>query len=79
MSHIGNNLGLNNLMIKGESLEMNPHIMNLIDLLQTREIGVVTKTTIGRIMEEMAMMAKIGMPIMPLLIIFLREMPSIEG
>ena len=66
-------------MIKGESLEMNPHIMNLIDLLQTREIGVVTKTTIGRIMEEMAMMAKIGMPIMPLLIIFLREMPSIEG
>ena len=79
MSHIGNNLGLNNLMIKGESLEMNPHIMNLIDLLQTREIGLVTKTTIGRIMEEMAMMAKIGMPIMPLLIIFLREMPSIEG
>ena len=65
---------MNNLMIKGESLEMNFHIMNTIDLLKTGEIGLVTRTMIGRIMDEMAMSARIGMPI-----IFLREMPSIEG
>jgi hypothetical protein len=45
---------------------MNPHVMNLIDLLKTREIGLVIRTTIGRIMEEMAMMARMEMPIMPL-------------
>ena len=67
MSHIGSNLGLNNLMIKGESLEMNPHVMNPIDLLRTGETSLVIRTMIGKIMDKMAMRSRIGMPI-----IFLR-------
>jgi hypothetical protein len=78
MSHIGNSLGLNNLTIRGQSLGMNLHVMNLINILKIGKIGLVTKTTTGKIMEEIAMMARIGMPIMPLPIIFLREMSSIE-
>jgi hypothetical protein len=68
MSHIRSRLGLNNLT----SVEMNP--MNLIDLLKTEGIGLVTRTTIGKIMGEMIMMAMIGMPI-----ISLRERRSTEG
>ena len=79
MSHIGKNLGLNNLTILGQSLGMNPHVMNLIDLFKIGEIGLVIRTMIGRIMEEMAIMAKIEMPIMLLPIMPLREISSIEG
>jgi hypothetical protein len=61
-------------MIKEESLEMNPHVMSPIDLLKTREIGLVIRTMIDRIMDKMAMRARIGMPI-----IFLRVMSLIEG
>ena len=70
MSHIGSRLGLNNLT----SVETNPHVMNLTDLLKTEGIGLVTRTTIGRIMGEMIMMARIGMPI-----ISLRERRSTKG
>ena len=61
-------------MIKWESLEMNPHVINPINLLKTGEIGLVIRTMIDRIMDKMAMRARIGM-----LIIFLRVMSSTEG
>ena len=51
MSHIGNSLVSNNLTIRGQSLGMNPNVMNLIDLLKIEEIGLVTRTTTGKIME----------------------------
>ncbi len=70
---------MNNLTIIGQSLGMNPHVMSLIDLLKTGEIGLVIRKTIGKIMEEMAMMARIEMPIMFLPIILLREISSTEG
>jgi hypothetical protein len=75
MSHIGNHLGLNNPMSLGQSLGMNPHVMNLIDF-KTGETNFGFRITIRRIMEEIAMMARIEMPIM-----LLREIKisSIEG
>ena len=59
MNHIGSSLGLNNLT----SLEMNPYVMNFTDPFKTREIGLVTKTTIGT---EMIMMVRVEMPIISL-------------
>ena len=53
---------------------MNPHVINPINLLKTGEIGLVIRTMIDRIMDKMAMRARIGM-----LIIFLRVMSSTEG
>jgi hypothetical protein len=46
------------------SLEMNIHEMSLIDLLKIGGTGLNFITMIGRTMEEMAMMARIEMPIM---------------
>jgi hypothetical protein len=73
MSHTGNRLGLNNPMILGQSLGMNPHVMNLINLLKTGETSLGFRITIGRIMEEMAMMARKEMSIMLIPIMPLRE------
>ena len=54
------------------NLEMNIHVMSLIDLLKIGGTGLDFKITIGRTMEEMAMTAKIEMPLigMPLREIF---------
>ena len=67
-------------MSLGQSLGMNPHVMNLIDL-KTGETNFGFRITIRRIMEEMAMMARIEMPIMLMPIMLLREIKisSIEG
>ena len=64
MSHTGSHLGSSNPMSLEPSLEMNIHVMSLINLLKIGGIGLDFIITIGRNVEEMAIMTRIEMPIM---------------